>query len=149
MSSFFTKGRLALLRSLQSDGGIDDVVKTWLDHGPGVRRRTSPEPASCPAVALAPGSARWEPASNAEVTVRQVLRIEASTGGQDVAPCEGLAAMIATRIDAGNADCLGLAGEGLASVAVRAVSWSPVADSGGAILIWTVALETELIWRRR
>ncbi|MFO7956494.1 MAG: hypothetical protein R6X33_05300, partial [Candidatus Brocadiia bacterium] len=58
MSSYLTDGRTALLAALKADADLQSLVKTWLEAGPGLRRRERIEPAWCPAVSVRPAGVR-------------------------------------------------------------------------------------------
>jgi hypothetical protein len=148
MSNFFTDGRLALIAALQGDPDIDSRVKTYFDFGPGLRRRHGLRPALCPALSVAPAEAAEHQIANVEREIPQVLRIEIATDGQDVQPCEELVALVLARVSACNETCLGLASDGLARLAVRAITWSAIPGTDEARLIWTAIIEVELLWRR-
>jgi len=147
MSNFLTDGRLGLMAALQGDAGIDAKVKTYFDFGPGLRRRPALEPALCPALSLAPAETSQERVANLEREVPHLLRIEVATAGQDVQPCEELAALVVDRVNACNEDCLGLAADGLTGLRVRSVHWAALPDEQAARIIWTASVEVELLWR--
>jgi len=147
MSNLFTDGRLALLAALQDDPAIAGSVKTWFDFGPGLRRRVNLEPAACPALSLAPDEAAELWMANVERELPQRLRVEVATAGQDVAPCEELAALVLARVHAANQDCLGLASDGLTGLRVRAITWAALPKQEAAQSIWTAAVHVELLWR--
>ena len=148
MSNFFTDGRLGLTAELQGDPQIDARVKTWFDYGPGLVRSHDLEPALCPLLSVAPSQGAQAYIANLEREVSQRLAVRVATCGQDAAPCEELAALVVGRVEACNADVLGLGPDGLAALRVREVSWSSEAARDGGRLIWTAAVEVELLWRR-
>jgi hypothetical protein len=147
MNNIFTDGRLGLMAALRGDERIDSRVRTYMDFGPGLRRRSELEPALCPAVVLAPEEAGERRVANAQREVPQVLRVEVATSGQDVAPCEELAALVIRRVNACNDGCLGLAADGLSGLRVRSIDWTASPGEGAAQLIWTAAVHVELLWR--
>jgi hypothetical protein len=147
MSNFLTDGRLGLMAALQGDAAIDARVRSYFDFGPGLRRRPALEPALCPALSLAPAEAAEERVANVEREVPQLLRVEVATAGQDVQPCEELAALVIARVNACNSDCLGLAADGLTGLRVRAVRWDALPRPEAARILWTAAIEVELLWR--
>ncbi len=148
MSNFFTDGRLGLIAALQGDPEIDGRVRTYFDFGPGLARRRALEPAQCPALSVAPAGAAERRVANVEREVPQALSIELATCGQDVAPCEELAALVIARVHACNGECLGLAADGLTGLRVAGVSWRVEPDEASARPIWIAAVEVELLWRR-
>jgi len=148
MSNFLTDGRLALIAALQADEQIDARVRTFFDYGPGLGRRHELEPALCPVLAVAPAEGAVREVANIEREVPQVLRVEVATAGQDVGPCEELAALVLGCVAAANGENLGLAGDGLAAVRVRSVRWAAQPQSNAARLIWSAAIDVELLWRR-
>jgi len=148
MSNFLTDGRLALLSALRADAAIDALVKTWFEFGPGLARRHELEPALCPVLSVAPAQSAPQEIANVEREVPQMLRIEVATAGQDAAPCEELVVLVLARVWACNDTNLGLAAEGLAALRVRSVRWTPQPRADAARLIWTAALDVELLWRR-
>jgi hypothetical protein len=148
MSNFLTDGRLALLGALRADAAISALVRTWFEFGPGLARRYDVEPARCPVLSGAPAEGAPRRVANVESEVPQVLQVEVATAGQDAAPCEELVALVLACVDAANADCLGLAAEGLAGLRVRSVRWAAQPKPDAARPIWTAAVEVELLWRR-
>jgi hypothetical protein len=148
MSNFLTDGRLALLGALRADAAIGPMVRTWFDFGPGLLRRHDLGAALCPIIAVAPAESAPAEVANVERQVPQVLRVEAATAGQDAAPCEELVALILACVDGANAGCLGLASEGLAGLRVRSIRWAAMPRPDAARLIWTAAIDVELLWRR-
>jgi len=138
MSNFLTDGRLALLSALRADESISPLVRTWFDFGPGLLRRHDVEPALCPILGVAP----------AESAPTEVANVEVATAGQDAAPCEELVALVLACVDDANADNLGLAAQGLAGLRVRSIRWAALPRADAARLIWTAAVEVELLWRR-
>jgi hypothetical protein len=148
MSNFLTDGRLALLSALRAGETLDALVRTWFEFGPGLTRRHDLEPALCPVLGLAPAESAPREVANVEREVPQVLRVEVATAGQDAAPCEELVALVLACIDDANEDNLGLAAQGLAGLRVRSVRWAAVPRADAARLIWTAAVEVELLWRR-
>ena len=147
MSNFLTDGRLGLIAALQADSEIDSRVKTYFDFGSGLRRRRALEPALCPALSVAPAEGAETRPANVEREVRQVLRIEVATDGQDAQPCEELVALVLARVDASNENVLGLESDGLAGLYARAVRWDVVPAEGSARVMWTAAVDVELHWR--
>jgi len=147
MSNIFTDGRLGLTAALQGDADIDARVRTWFDFGPGLSRRRAIEPASCPALSIAPAEGAEVPVANVEREVPHLLLVEVATDGQDVAPCEELAALVIARVHACNDDCLGLAGEGLASLRPRRLTWAAEPRPDAARIVWRARIEVELLWR--
>ena len=147
MSNFLTDGRLGLIAALQADSEIDGRVKTYFDFGPGLRRRHALEPALCPALSVAPAEGAESRPANLEREVRQVLRIEVATDGQDAQPCEELVALVLARVDACNAAVLGLQADGLAGLYARSVHWGVAPEEGSARVMWTAAVDVELHWR--
>jgi hypothetical protein len=148
MSNFFTDGRLALAAALRADEEIAACVKTWFDFGPGLTRRHNLEPAACPALSVAPADSAEGYVANVERESTQVLHVEVATDGQDVQPCEELTGRVLSCVEASNGTCLGLAAEGLTGLRVRTVRWAAVPREDGARLVWTAAVEVELLWRR-
>lgn len=147
MSNFFTDGRLGLIAALQGDPQIDSRVKTYFDFGPGLKRRYDLEPALCPALSVAPAEGAETHIANVEREIPQLLRIEVATDGQNVEPCEELVALVIARVHACNETCLGLASEGMTGLRVRRIVWSALPREEGARLLWTAAIEVELLWR--
>jgi hypothetical protein len=123
-------------------------VKTWFDFGSGLTRRRSLEPAACPSLSVAPAQSTEGYVANVERESTQVLQVEVATDSQDVQPCEELAGRVLACVEACNETCLGLAPEGLTGLRVRAIRWAPVPREDGARLVWTAAIEVELLWRR-
>ncbi len=148
MSNFLTDGRLALVAALVGDAEIDARVKTCFDYGPGLTRRRMLEPALCPVLSVAPAEGVVREVGNREREVPQLLRVEVATAGQDCAPCEELAALVMECVEACDADGLGLAADGLAAARVRSLRWRAVPSESAARLIWSAALDIELLWRR-
>jgi hypothetical protein len=148
MANFLTDGRLAMVGALRDDTEIARRVRTWFDFGPGLQRRYSLEPALCPALSVSPAEGTQAAVANVERETVQTLRVEAATDGQDVAPCEELAALILARVEACNEECLGLASDGLTGLRVRSVAWASRPRQDGARLIWTASIQVELLWRR-
>jgi hypothetical protein len=148
MSNFLTDGRLALLDALRADAAIAALVRTWFDFGPGLLRRHELEPALCPVLSVAPAESVPREVANIQREVPQVLRVEAATAGQDAAPCEELVALVLARVAACNAADLGLAAQGLTALRVRSIRWAAAPRQDAARVIWTAAVEVELLWRR-
>jgi hypothetical protein len=148
MSNFLTDGRLALLGALQADAAIGALVRTWFEFGPGLARRHGVEPALCPVLGVAPSESAPRPIANVESEVPQLLRVDVATAGQDAAPCEELVALVLACVDGANADNLGLAAEGLAGLRATSVRWTAQPRADAARLVWTAAIEVELLWRR-
>jgi hypothetical protein len=148
MSNFLTDGRLALIAALQGDAAIDGRVRTFFDFGPGLARRHGIDPAVCPVLSVAPAEARQYAVANVEREVPQLLRIEVGTAGQDVQPCEELVALVLSRVQACNEDCLNLAADGLTGLRAESVSWASEPHDSAARLIWTAAITVRLLWRR-
>ena len=149
MSNFLTDGRLALIAALKADEDIESRVKTYFEFGPGLRRRHGLEPALCPVLSVAPAEGAQTPVANVEREVRQMLHVELATDGQDVEPCEELVALVLARVDACNETLLGLASDGLTSLRAGTITWSALPREDSARLMWTAAVEVELVWRRR
>ncbi len=149
MSNFLTDGREALLAALKADAQIDDRVKTYYEFGAGLQQRAAPEPASCPALSLSPSDVRRLPVANVEREIPQSLRIRITTAGQDVEPCEELAALVMACVEKANETAFGLTSEGLTGLRVRSVTWGARPREGAASVLWTATLEVELLWRRR
>ena len=147
MSNFLTDGRAALVAALKADAAIDALVKTYFEFGPGLRRRYELAPAACPALSVLPAEASESHLANVEREVPQRLRIEVATDGQDAAPCEELAALVLARLHACRAGCLGLAADGLTGLRVGSVAWAALPRQDGARLVWTAAIDVELLWR--
>jgi len=148
MSNFFTDGRLGLVAVLKADEDIANQVKTWFDFAPGLTHRRNMEPAACPSLSVSPAQSSEGYVANVEHESTQVLHVEIATDGQDVQPCEELAACVLACVEASNETCLGLAPDGLTGLRVRAVKWAAVPREDGARVIWTAAIEVELLWRR-
>jgi len=148
MSNFLTRGRLALLAALKENPELAERVRSWHEFGPGLLRASSFRPAACPALSVAPAHVAHVPVANVQREVRQVLRIGLATRGQDAEPCEHLVALVLDAVEAGNADCLGLADEGLAALRVRSATWSSASDGSAAPAMWTADVLVELLWRR-
>lgn len=148
MSNFFTDGRLALIAALQGDAQIDARVKTCFDYGPGLARRHALEPALCPVLSVAPAQGVHRSVANVQREIPQVLHVEVATAGQDVAPCEELAALVAACVDTCNDDCLGLSADGLTALRVRNIWWDARPRQDAVRIIWVAVLEVELLWRR-
>ena len=148
MSNFLTDGRLGLIAALQGDAQIDSRVKTYIEFGPGLRRRYAVEPSLCPALSVAPADGTERPIANVEREIPQALRIQVVTAGQDVQPCEELAALVIECVHACNQDRLGLAADGLTALRVRSIQWSALPDEHGPRILWSAAIEVELLWRR-
>ena len=148
MSNFLTDGRLALIAALQGDAAIDARVRTYLDFGPGLTRRHAVEPSLCPVLSVAPAEAREYVVANVEREVPQMLRVEVATAEQDVEPCEELVALVLSRVQACNEDCLNLAADGLIGLRAESVSWASEPHDSAARLIWTAAITVRLLWRR-
>jgi hypothetical protein len=148
MSNFFTDGRLGLIAALQGDAQIDSRVKTYFEFGPGLRHRYAVEPALCPALSVAPADGTERLIANVEREIPQVLRIQVLTAGQDVQPCEELTAVVIERVHACNQDRLGLAVDGLTALRVISIQWSALPDEHGPRILWSAAIEVEMLWRR-
>lgn len=148
MSNFLTDGRLGLIAALQGDAQIDSRVKTYIEFGPGLRRRYGLQPALCPALSVAPADGAERRIANVEREIPQTLRIQVATAGQDVQPCEELAALVIERVHACNHDRLGLAADGLTALCVKSIEWSALPDEHGPRILWSAAVEVELLWRR-
>ncbi len=149
MSNYLTDGRLALMDALKGDAEIQSRVKTWVEFGPGLKRRSVLEPAACPALSVLPARLAPEPVANLERELPQTLRVEITTDGQDVAPCEELVSLVLQRVRAAGETCLGLADRGLTTLRVRSVEWRPLPRPEGSRLRWRATVRVELPWRRR
>jgi hypothetical protein len=97
---------------------------------------------------VAPGGAAERRVANVAREIPQALTVEVATCGQDVGPCEELAALVVARVNACNADCLGLAADGLTALRVAGVAWRVEPDRQAPRPIWVAAVEVELLWRR-
>ena len=62
---------------------------------------------------------------------------------------EELVALVLNRVRACNESCLGLAADGMTGLRVRRIVWAAVPREEGARLIWTAAIDVELLWRRK
>ncbi|MCD6416738.1 MAG: hypothetical protein J7M08_08605 [Planctomycetes bacterium] len=149
MSNFLTQGRTALLGALKDDEEINSRVRTYLAFGPGLKRRAELTAALCPALTLTPGRTDQAQVANVERELAQRLAVEVAVAGQDVAPCEELAALVLDRVLASSETCLGLSGEGLTALRARSVQLEAQPAEDAAHLIWKARVAVELLWRRR
>ncbi len=148
MTNIFTDGRTALVAALQADDEVASRVKTWFDFGPGLTRRRSLEPSACPALSVAPAQDTEGYAANVERESTQVLEVEVAAAGQDVAPCEDLVGAVMACVETENGTCLNLAAEGLTGLRIRTVRWAAIPGRDAARIVWTAAIQVELLWRR-
>ncbi|MFW6189902.1 MAG: hypothetical protein ACOC7T_05665 [Planctomycetota bacterium] len=148
MSNYLTDGRTALLAALKADADLQSLVKTWLEAGPGLRRREHIEPAWCPAVGVRPGGVRRTAVANVETEVVQSIRVEVRTDGQDAGACEELVELVLGCVRDADATCLGLSAEGLVAVRARAVELQPLPNARAARPLWRGTAEVQLTWRR-
>lgn len=149
MSNFLTDGREALLAALKADAGIAARVKTFYEFGSGLLERAASEPSDCPALSVTPSEMRRVPVANVEREIPQSLRVRVTTAGQDVEPCEELAALVMACVEGADETALGLAAEGLTGLRVRSVGWDARPRRGAAQVLWTASVEIMLLWRRR
>jgi len=148
MNNFLTDARVALLAALQADAGIDALVRTWREFGPGLRERMAIEPAYCPLLALYPAGGEPFARFNAASHIAQDLALRIVTAGQDASAAEELVALVVARIDSCRDGLLGLASEGLKDVRVLSIRWTPEPSPGGARVMWDVALQVRILWIR-
>ncbi len=148
MSNFLTDGRTALVDALRADAEIDARVRTYFTFGPGLAERRSLEPAACPALTVLPGGARPACVASIEREVPHALTVEIATAGQDVAPCEELAALVLDRLRACDEDCLGLTAQGLEGVFAGPVRWRMRPAPDAPRPLWVASIEVTLLWRR-
>ena len=148
MANFLTDGRAALLAKLKADVQIASKVKTWFEFGAGLTQRYNLEPSACPLVALSPADGDAVRTANAYTDVTQRLRIELATDGQDAEPCEELVSLVLARLQACDADALGMSADGVVGVDVEGIRWRAVPDRSGARVVWAANVDIAILWKR-